>query len=140
MRGEEGGRISNKGTLVSTEGKTLVMMVLGAAAMLPMGGCLISSHNSEDFSGKYVSSMTYNQIEPGVTRADWIQATLGEPTSKSTLEDGSELWKWSYVKTKKSSGSLLFVFNGSDRKQTAGSVYAQIKDGVVVKTWRTDEN
>lgn len=106
---------------------------------LTLSGCLISSHSNENFSGKYVSTRTFNEVEPGVTTVSWVKGTMGEPTSKTTLEDGSELWKYSYTKTKSSSGSLLFVFGGSSRSSTGGSAYVQIKDGVVVKHWRTDD-
>lgn len=114
-----------------------VLSLTMAGLVLP--GCLISSHSNEDFSGSYVSHRTFNQVEPGVTTVSWVKGTMGEPTSKTTLEDGSELWKYAYTKTKNSNGSLLFVFNGSSRSATGGSAYVQIKDGIVVKHWRTDD-
>lgn len=108
-------------------------------AGLALPGCLISSHSNEDFSGKYVSRQTFGEVVPGETTETWILGTLGEPTSKTTLEDGSQLWKYAYTKTKSSRGSLLFVFGGSSRSSTGGSAYVQIKNGIVVKHWRTDD-
>lgn len=114
----------------------LALTVVLSAAL--MGGCLISSNNTESMSGKKVSDATYNQIEPGVTTKQWVLGTLGEPTGKTTLENGEEIWKWAYARTKTSKGALLFVFGGSTTKVDAGTAYVQFRDGVVVKTWRTD--
>lgn len=110
--------------------------LLFAAGALP--GCLISSRSSETQSGTYVSEATFNQIEPGVTTKQWVLGTLGEPSLKTTLENGEELWKWSYCKTKQSSGSLLFVFGGSSTSSTMGAAYVQFKDGIATKSWRSN--
>jgi hypothetical protein len=113
------------------------LVLAGAAAAMP--GCLISSHSREDLSGKYVSQATFGRIEPGVTTRKWVEGTLGEPSQRTVCEEGSELWKYSYSKRQSSSGSLLFVFGGSSVKETAGSAYVQMRDGVVEKAWRTEE-
>ena len=116
-------------TLVST---------LAVALMLPLTGCLITSRNHEDLTGTEVNDATFNRIEPGTTTRQWILGTLGQPTTQTTLEDGSELWKWSFARTRSSSGSLLFVFGGSSSTVSSGSAYVQMKDGVVTKAWRTE--
>jgi hypothetical protein len=66
-----------------------------------------------------------------------VLGTLGEPTSKTTLENGEELWKWQYSKVKESSGAVLFIFGGSSTSTEGGSSYVQMRDGVVTKAWRT---
>ena len=114
----------------------LAYTLLGVAVALP--GCLISSRSRETQTGTYVSEATFNQIEPGVTTRQWVLGTLGEPSLKTRLENGEELWKWSYCKTKQSSGSLLFVFGGSSSTSTMGAAYIQFKDGLVAKSWRAD--
>jgi outer membrane protein assembly factor BamE (lipoprotein component of BamABCDE complex) len=117
--------------------RTLVVCALiSSAATLP--GCLISSHSDESLSGTYVSEPTFNRIEPGVTTRQWVLGSLGEPTLKTKLEDGGELWKWQYSKTKQSSGAVLFLFGGSSKSSTTGAAYVQFKDDVVTRSWRTD--
>lgn len=117
-----------------------ILMLPVAIALLcaPMSGCLITSRNHEDFTGTEISDATFNRIEPGTTTRQWILATLGQPTTQTTLEDGSEIWKWTYSRTRSSSGSLLFVFGGSSSTVTGGSAYVQMKDGIVTKSWRTE--
>jgi outer membrane protein assembly factor BamE (lipoprotein component of BamABCDE complex) len=102
--------------------------------MLP--GCLVSSTSRESYTGTYVSDQTFGQIQAGVTTRQWVMGTLGEPTCKTTLENGEELWKWTYSKVKRSSGAVLFIFGGSSSSETGGAAYVQMKDGVVTKAWR----
>lgn len=120
--------------------RSTTLGVLTAALLATsLTGCLIGSNERETLAGKQVSDATFNRIQPGVTTTEWIQGTLGEPSTKSTLSDGTEVWKWSYTKTKASSGTVLFLFGGSSSKTTAGSAYVEAKNGIVTKAWRTDE-
>ena len=115
-------------------------LAIGVCLALPLlSGCLVGSHESESYSGTTVSAPTFDQIEPGKTTKAWVLGTLGEPSSKTDIENGEELWKWSYTKTQKSNGYFLFVFGGSSEKSASGAAYVQIKDGLVTKKWRTDQ-
>ena len=100
-------------------------------------GCLVSATSNEKRSGNYVPESTFSQIEPGKTSAGWVQATLGEPSSKNKVEaTDSEIWKYSYTQRKDSSGAVFLLFGGHDSKETTGHAFVEIKDGVVVHKWR----
>jgi len=105
-------------------------------SLMFLTGCLVSASNKESRSGNYVADETLHQIEPGKTTTGWVRATLGQPTKVETLEDGTELWKYSYTERKDSSGAVFRIFAGSDKKEKTGTVFVQSKDGVVTKTWR----
>ncbi len=119
--------------------RAAMLTAAAAVVMANLGGCLIGSSNTEASTGKEVSQATFNKIEPGVTTKKWVEATLGEPTSSSTLDDGTEVWKWSYANVKSSRGTVLFLFGGSSTKTTSGSAYVEMKDGLVTRAWRTDD-
>ena len=65
-----------------------------------------------------------------------MQATLGDPSERSKLDDGTEIWKWNYTEHKSSSGHIFLLFDGSSTKETNQSAIIELKDGVVVKKWR----
>jgi outer membrane protein assembly factor BamE (lipoprotein component of BamABCDE complex) len=112
----------------------LVAMLLG---IIPSLGCLVSGSSTERRTGNYVADSTFSKIEPGKTTAGWVQATLGEPSSKeSVAAGGSEIWKYSYTERKDSSGAIFLLFGGSDSKETTGHAFVEIKDGIVVNKWR----
>lgn len=110
----------------------------GAAvvALSLLGGCLVTASNQVTRSGNYISDATFNQIQPGKTSASWVKATLGEPTTKTSVDDSSEVWKYAYTETRDSSGSIFLLFGGNDKQVTTGNAFVEIKDGLVTRTWR----
>ena len=86
--------------------------------------------------GEYVGPSTYNQIEVGSTTDEWLLAALGEPSNKSRLADGRELWKWGYTKTRESRSAVFLIFGGASSHVSAGATCVELCDGVVVKKWR----
>lgn len=103
------------------------LLFAGAA----LAGCLVSSRESTQYSGRYVSPSRLERIEPGRSTADDVLNMLGDPSSQRENADGSETWRWSYRKTRTSSGHFLFLFGSSSRTETDGLVAITLKDGVV---------
>lgn len=116
-----------------------VWLLIILALLLLMGsGCsLVSSHSHENRSGNYVPESTFSEIRPGKTSADWVRATLGGPSQVTRLEDGSELWRWTYTEQKTSSGHLFLIFDGSSDKTENRSAFVEVKAGRVTRKWRT---
>jgi hypothetical protein len=109
--------------------------VLCAAAILS-GGCLINSHSRTEYSGDYVSASALSRVQVGQSKRDFVVATLGEPTCKSTLDDGAELWKWKYKRTHCGDGSVFLLIDASDHTEQEGSTCVMFRDGVVEKKWQ----
>jgi outer membrane protein assembly factor BamE (lipoprotein component of BamABCDE complex) len=110
-----------------------VVVLIGLLAALP--GCLVTGSSESKRSGNYVAESTFSQIKPGVTTVGWVQATLGEPTSKSTA-DGDEIWKYAYTERTDNSGAVFLIFGGSNSQETTGTAYVEFRNGVVVNKWR----
>jgi hypothetical protein len=116
---------------------------IGLAAVLGMtlaggvGGCLVSHHQNETRTGRWVPENTFNEIKPGETSAAWVRATLGEPSEKNRIDDHSEIWKWSYSQVTSKDGYVFLIFAGSNRTETPGAAYIEVKDGIVVRKWRS---
>ena len=104
--------------------------------LVALGGCLVGSNTTQSQSGKYVSDRTWRQIEEGETSVAWVEATLGEPSERRKMDNGSEIWKWNYTEHKNSSGHIFLLFDGSSSKEKQGAAIVEFKDGVVVKKWR----
>ena len=117
--------------------RRIVSFALFIVCVSVLNGCLVSATSNEKRSGNYVPESTFSQIEPGKTSAGWVQATLGEPSSKNKVEaTDSEIWKYSYTEKKESSGAIFLIFGGSDSKERQHVAYVEIKDGVVTNKWR----
>ena len=115
-----------------------VASVVIVVALLLSAGCgpIVSSSNHVTRKGPHVGGATFAEIRPGKTTADWVLATLGEPTGRATLADGSEVWRWSATEEKSGSGSVWLLYDGHSHKQLVTTAYVQVTDGVVTKKWR----
>lgn len=113
--------------------RALLILVL----LLPAAGCLVSSTSRQSVSGNYVPENTFDRIKAGQTTASWVKATLGEPSSKETAGESTEVWKYSYTEVKEGSGAIFLIFGGSDRKEQQRTAYVEIKDGIVSNKWRS---
>lgn len=111
-----------------------MLLIVPVALLLP--GCLINSSSRTEYSGRYLSPAAVSQIEPGETKRDFVLATIGEPTTKTTLDDGSEIWKWEYRKTRSSSGSVFLLLNSDSQTRSEGATFVVFRDGVVEKVWQ----
>ncbi len=108
-----------------------------AALALPLAGCLVTSNSSVSTSGSYIPEATFDRVEPGKTTEAWVKATLGEPSSKSKLDNcNREIWKWKYTEKKTGSGTVLFIFSGHSEDEKSHTAYVELKDGVVTRKWR----
>lgn len=88
------------------------------------------------YEGVYVSEKILERVEPGKTRTDWLLAVLGEPTSRSPLEDGSEIWKWCYRPVEQEA-SFVQIMGGGDGEPSLHPVssYVHVRNGVAIEKW-----
>lgn len=90
------------------------------------------------YDGVFVSEKLLERVAIGKTGADWLTAVLGEPTGKATLDDGSEIWKWSY-RPLEQEASVVSVFGGGEQEEPKlqpSTSFVRLKDKVVVEKWR----
>ena len=119
-----------------TRGVLVVGRCLALGALLTLSGCLVSGSANQTRTGKYVGEDTLAKIEPGKTTQGWVVATLGEPSTKNKVDDGSEVWRYDYTELREHHTAVFLLFGGSDKKETCGSVFVELKNGVVTNKWR----
>ena len=116
--------------------KTIKPVAFSLLALMLLTGCLVAHSSNQSYSGNYIPQDTFDRIEPGKTTAAWVQATLGEPSSREKVDGNTEVWKYSYTERKESSGAIFLIFGGSDKKEQQHIAYVEMSNGVVSKKWR----
>lgn len=116
--------------------RKIVVMAAGASMLASLSGCLIRVDSSNEYSGNYIPPSTLSKVEEGKTTQEWITATMGEPNTKTKLDDGSEIWRYEYERTRSSSGSVFLLLDSDSRSRTRGATFVELKDGIVQKVWR----
>ena len=115
--------------------RSLMWVLLLAGVAAGAGGCLISHSTTESTKGKAVPESTFAQIKEGETTIGWVQATLGEPTSKSTADDHI-VYKYIYTERRDSDSAVFLIFGSSKTTETEHTAYIEFKGGMVIKKWR----
>jgi outer membrane protein assembly factor BamE (lipoprotein component of BamABCDE complex) len=117
-----------------TRSLSLCCAVLGISLLLP--SCLVGSNRDIQTTGAYISEQTLAQIKPGQS-SQVVLDMLGEPTRRIAMdEEGSQVWKWTYSKTVLDKGAVFLIVKAETTTRSDGSVYVEVKDDKVVKTWR----
>ena len=111
------------------------VVVLSALA-LAVGGCVVSSSEDTQFEGRYVAVETLNKVKVG-NDSLFVLDLLGEPTSRSQPEPGTDIWTWKYTKATTKRGAVFLLFASTTRTTESEAIYVKLKDGKVTKTWRT---
>ncbi len=116
------------------------MCVLLLAGAMTMSGCLAGGSSNVTTTGTFVSGETLDSIRAGESTRDDVISALGSPSSKSKLESGGEVWRYTYTRVKQSSGYILFVFGGRDTDVKTSTASVRFRpDGIVEKVWRDSE-
>jgi outer membrane protein assembly factor BamE (lipoprotein component of BamABCDE complex) len=115
----------------------LILITVLCACAAAASGCLFNSKTTQRIEGQYVEPASFGQIKPGQTTATWVLATLGEPSSRTTADDQTEVWKWTYTEHRHSSGNIFILFAAVSDRAVPRSAFVELRDGVVTRKWRS---
>ncbi|RMH25952.1 MAG: outer membrane protein assembly factor BamE [Planctomycetota bacterium] len=101
-----------------------------------LSGCIVEGSRHIHTEGRYIGDQTLSMIEPGQTTQTWVLAVMGEPTRRSVLDGGVEVWTWDYRRIRHADTEVFLIFDGDKRTETTQSVYVEFADGVVTRAWR----
>lgn len=89
------------------------------------------------YEGTNISDELFGIIKVGVTADDWLLAVFGEPDARSTLRDGSEIWRWTYRPVEQQ-GSMVQVFNKTEKEPQLATrnVFVQLRNRLVIEKWK----
>jgi outer membrane protein assembly factor BamE (lipoprotein component of BamABCDE complex) len=131
-------------TLNSIENKMKILPCTHSASLLALAllgatlsGCLVLHTDNSSVNGKKVSAAQLAKITPGTSKQDVVEA-LGVPTSKNDLGNGLEVWEWKYTQNTDKTSGFIFIFLSNDTSSVSQSTSVEFLNGVVTKTWVTD--
>ena len=90
------------------------------------------------YEGTSISDELLERVNPGKTTGEWVEAVFGEPSKKTPLSDGTEIWRWTY-KPVAQEVSVVSLFGGGSEKEpklASTTVYVQLRDGIVIDKWK----
>lgn len=110
------------------------VVTFAASLLALLTGCLFGSQTHTQHEGRRISSETLEAVHVGDSR-DYVQALLGEPTKRTPVENGRQVWKWAYRTVKHSEGSVFLIVSSDSQTEEAGAVYVEFQNDLVTRTW-----
>ncbi|MBL4591853.1 MAG: hypothetical protein JKY96_07830 [Phycisphaerales bacterium] len=115
-------------------------LAVSAAAItiipLTMSGCLIYSAKSSKTTGAYAAPIAVSQIVINQSTQTEVEEILGQPSSTTANDDGTETWTWNWTDTKGEGSRVFLLFAGNSKETIDQSVHIKFRDGVAIKKWR----
>jgi len=113
--------------------KLPLLGVLVLACCLP--GCVIDTSSRSENSGRRVGRETLEQLQPGRSQ-EFVLALLGDPNTRSSAGEKTEIWKWEYRSREHHDGSLIFVLDSHKTTEVRSTTYVLFEDGKLAKAWQ----
>lgn len=87
-------------------------------------------------TGTFITEELFKMVKEEVTTGEWVIAVFGEPDFRSSMSDGTEIWRWTFRPL--GDQSPLFRVFGNDKEPTPETLTTcvQIRDGTVIAKWR----
>ena len=113
--------------------KLPLLGVLVLVSCLP--GCVIDTSSRSENSGRRVGRETLDQLQPGRSQ-EFVLALLGDPNTRSSAGEKTEIWKWEYRSREHHDGSLIFVLDSHKTTEVRSTTYVLFEDGKLAKAWQ----
>jgi outer membrane protein assembly factor BamE (lipoprotein component of BamABCDE complex) len=118
------------------QGIRSVVGAFAVASILALNGCIIyNSDTRYAEQGKPISERTLDEIERGQTSQDWIIATFGEPSSRRSRQNGTEILEYRFSQKRDKNFVVLPLLIVNYEGETLQTVFVEIGDGIVKDYW-----
>ena len=108
-----------------------LLVLLGVA----LNGCLITV----DSDGRVLDSAwdegDVNRLEVGGTDTQWVRTTFGDPTSRLSYADGTEIWKYRNRSEKDTEVGVFLLFSVDVEQERIETLSIEFDQDVVSNYW-----
>lgn len=110
------------------------LLPLTALALL-LNGCLVTVESDTDSVETVWSDSEVSRLELGRSDEQWVRDSFGEPASKLSYADGSQVWKYRNVSERDFELGVFLVFSIDVEEERVETLSIEFREGVVTKYW-----
>lgn len=115
---------------------TIVLRSVGSlAAAFLMTGCLLTVDSESSPIYTVWDDGDMARLQVGGSTQDWVRTSFGEPISKLSYADGSEIWKYRNRSERDTEVGLFLVFSVDVESEKVDTLSIEFVDGVVSNYW-----
>ena len=113
----------------------MIRLLTLAALALTLNGCLITVESDTDSVDTVWSDSDVSRLELGSSDEQWVRSSFGEPNSKRSYSDGSEVWKYRNVSERDFELGVFLVFSIDVEEEQVETLSIELREGVVTNYW-----
>lgn len=108
-----------------------ILLLLG----MTLAGCLLTV----DSDGRLLDSTwdegDVNRLQIGTSNIDWVRSTFGEPSTRLSYADGTEVWKYRNRSEKDTEVGLFLVFSVDVEQERTETLSIEFDQELVTNYW-----
>lgn len=98
-------------------------------------GCLLTVDSDSRHLQTVWSESDVARVQLGSTDTNWVRSTFGDPITKLSYADGTEIWKYRNRSEKDTEVGLFLVFSVDVEEERTETLSIEFADGVVTNYW-----
>lgn len=105
------------------------------AMSLVLTGCLLTVDSDSRNLQSVWSEADVARLRLGSTDTSWVRSTFGDPITKLSYADGTEIWKYRNRSEKDTEVGLFLIFSVDVEEERTETLSVEFTDGIVTNYW-----
>ena len=98
-------------------------------------GCLVTVDSDSRPLQTVWNESDVSRLQLGESNQDWVSTSFGNPITKLSYADGTEIWKYRNRSEKDTEVGLFLVFSVDVEAERTKTLSIEFTDGVVTNYW-----
>lgn len=113
----------------------MIRHLIALASSLLLTGCLVTVNSDSRQLNTVWSEAEVSRLQIGQSDPQWVRSSFGEPTTKLSYADGSEIWKYRNRSEKDTEVGVFLLFSVDVEAERTETLSIEFADGVVINYW-----
>lgn len=111
--------------------RLLTLLSLG----LLLNACLVTVESGTDTVQTVWSEGDVSRLELGRSDESWVRSSFGDPVTKLSYADGTEIWKYRNISEKETEVGVFLLFSVDIEEERVETLTIEFSQGVVTNYW-----
>ncbi|MEX0618406.1 MAG: hypothetical protein WDZ76_00105 [Pseudohongiellaceae bacterium] len=113
----------------------MTRIVLLVAACFSLSACLLTVNSDSRNLQSVWNEADVHRIQLGQSDIDWVRTSFGEPATRLSYADGTEIWKYRNRSEKDTEVGLFLLFSVDVEEERIETLSIEFMDGFVSNYW-----
>ncbi|HAJ75245.1 MAG TPA: hypothetical protein DCM64_02205 [Gammaproteobacteria bacterium] len=114
---------------------SMIKKLLFVAMCVSLTGCLVTVDSDSRSLQTVWNEGDVSRLQLGTSTQEWVRTSFGDPITKLSYADGSEIWKYRNRSEKDAEVGLFLIFSVDVEEERTETLSIEFADGVVTNYW-----